>query len=126
MLRTPAPLTGALYVGGLNVREGRPAKAVESHGHAAVFYHLLARVLLAGRALACDSLANTIESAVAVSYHAKIWNPKLSRVSGQVQFCAVPVWWFTRAGSMGGTRYQCPTSKQLSYCVHSLSERARR
>ena len=126
MLRTPAPFIGALYVGGLDVREGWLTDAIESPGSTAVFYHLFARVLLAGRALACDSLANTIESAVAVSYHAKLWKPKLSRVSGQVQFCVVPVWWFTRAGSMGGTGYQCPTSKQLSYCVHSLSERARR
>ncbi len=49
MLRTPAPLIGTLYVGGLKVREGRLADAVESPGRAAVFYHLFARVLLAGR-----------------------------------------------------------------------------
>ena len=115
MLRTPAPLIGALYVGGVDVIEGRHTYAVESPGRAAVFYHLFARVLSAGTASDGESLANEIESAMAVSHHAKLWNPRLPRVSGQVQFGAVPVWWFTRAGSMGGTRYQCPTSQQLSY-----------
>ena len=125
MLRTPAPLSRALYVGGLDVREGRLTYAVESPGSTAVFYHLFARVLSAGTASDGESLANEIESAVAVSHHAKLWNPRLSRVSGQVQFGAVRVWWFTRAGSIGGTGHQCATGKQLSYCVHSLSVSAR-
>ena len=108
------------------MREGWLANGIESPGRAAVFYHLFARVLSAGTAFDGESLATEIESAVAVSLHAKFWNPRLPRVSGQVQFGAVTVWWFTRAGSIGGTRHQCPTGKQLSYCVHSLSVSARR
>ena len=84
MLRTPAPLIGALYVGGLKVREGWLAEGVESHGSAAVFYHWIARVLLAGRVLACESWANEIESVVAVSHHAKLWKAKLTRVGAKV------------------------------------------
>ena len=126
MLRTSAPLTSALYVGGLNVREGRLTAAVESPGSAAVFYHLFARVLSAGTALDCESPANEIESAVAVSHHAKLWKPKLTQVSGLVEFSASPAWWFTRARSIGGTSRQCPIGKQLSYSVHSPSESARR
>ena len=126
MLRTPAPLSRALYVGGLNVREGWLTDAIESPGRAAVFYHLFARILSAGTASDGESLANEIESAVAVSRHAKFWNPRLTQVSGLVEFSAGPTSWFTRAGSMGGTSHQRPTGKQLSYCVHSLSVSARR
>ena len=125
MLRTSAPLIGALYVSGLNVREGWLSKGIESNREAAVFCRLYARVLLAGRALACDSLANEIGIAVAVSHHAKLWKPKLTRVSGKVQFSAGSAWWHTRARSIGGTGTQKPTGKRLSYSVHSLSESAR-
>ena len=125
MLRTSAPLIGALYVGGLDVREGWLTYAVESPGRAAVFYHLFARILSAGTAFDGEILANEIESAVAVSRHAKLWKPKLTQVSGLVEFSAGPTSWFTRAGSIGGTSHQRPTGKQLSYCVQSLSESAR-
>ena len=126
MLRTSAPLIGALYVGGLSVREGWLSDAVESPGRAAVFYHLFARILSAGTASDGESLANKIESAVAVSRHAKLWKPKLTQVSGLVEFSAGLTSWFTRAGSIDGTGHQRPTGKQLSYCVHSLSVSARR
>ena len=107
------------------MREGWLTDAIESLGSAAVFYHLFARVLLAGTASDGDSLANEIESAVAVSHHAKFWKTKLTRASGKVEFSASPAWWFTRAGSIGRTSHQRPTGKQLSYCVHSPSESAR-
>ena len=125
MLRTPAPLSRALYVGGLKVRERWLAEAFESHGSAAVFYRLFARVLLAGRAHVCDSSENEIESVVAVRHHAKLWKAKRSRVGGKVQFSASLVLWFTRAGSLGGLAHPRTTSQQLSYCVPSLSESAR-
>ena len=84
MLRTPAPLIGALYVSGLNVREGWLSKGIESNREAAVFCRLYARVLLARHALDCDGSAKEVRSHVAVRHHAKLWKPKLVRVSGQV------------------------------------------
>ena len=108
------------------MREGRLTYAVESPGRAAVFYHLFARVLSAGTASDGESLANEIESAVAVSRHAKLWKTKPPRASGKVEFSAGPASWFTRAGSIDGTGHQRPTGTQLSYCVQSLSESARR
>ena len=126
MLRTPAPLSRALYVGGLSVREGWLSNRAQSNCKAAVSCHLFARVLLAGRAFERDSSAKEVRSIAVVRHHAKLWKTNLSLVSGKGYYSASPVWWFTRAGSMGGTRYQCPTSKQLSYCVHSLSVSARR
>ena len=106
MLRTSAPLIGALYVSGLNVREGWLLKGIESNREAAVFWHLYARVLLAGHALDCDGSAKDVRSHVAVRHHAKLWKPKLSRVGGKGYLSAGPGWWFIRAGSISGTRHQ--------------------
>ena len=106
MLRTSAPLIGALGVGGLNVREGWLADAVESHGQAAVSWRLFARVLLAGRALVCDGSVKEVRHVAVVRHHAKLWKPKRSRLGGKVQLGARPDWWFIRASSISGTRHQ--------------------
>ncbi len=106
MLRTSAPLIGALGVDGLNVREGRPTNRTESNRKAAVFWRLFARVLLAGRALVCDGSVKEARHVAVVRHHAKLWNPKLSRVGGKGYLSAGPVWWFIRAGSISGTRHQ--------------------
>ena len=95
MLRTSAPLIGALYVSGLKGGEGRLTDGTESHECALGIRRLFARVLQAGRHLESDGPAIQVRAAVPVSQHAKPCNPKLSRPGGQALLTAASVRWRT-------------------------------
>ena len=95
MLRTSAPLIGALYVSGLKVSEGWLPDGIESNSEAPVFCCLFARVLLVGCLIRCEGAAIQIRVAVAVSQRATSCKPKLSLVCGQAQRRAVFVPWRT-------------------------------
>ena len=95
MLRTPAPLTSALYVSGLKVREGWLAGQSESPRCSPVSLHLFARVLEAGRALGSDGPAIQASYSLLICEHARPCKPKLSQLGGQAPYSATSVPWRT-------------------------------